>query len=68
MNKLWLKCAGVRAVKTMAQAALSYITIGASMGDIDWRNVISIAIVSGIYSMLTSIAGLPEVKQGEENG
>lgn len=61
----WLKAAGVRAIKTVAQTALGMITVGAAMRDIDWLTVGSVALVAGIYSMLTSIAGLPEVKEGE---
>ena len=62
-TKSWIKCAGVRAVKTMAQTALSLISVGAVMSDIDWIVVGSASLVAGIYSVLTSIAGLPE---GEE--
>ena len=60
-TKKWFKCAGVRAVKTMAQTALSLISVGAVMSDIDWVVVGSASLVAGIYSVLTSIAGLPEV-------
>lgn len=60
-TKNWIKCAGVRAVKTMAQTALSLISVGAVMSDIDWVVVGSASLVAGIYSVLTSIAGLPEV-------
>ena len=57
----WFKCAAVRAIKTVAQTALSFITVGAVLSDINWIVVGSTALVAGIYSMLTSIAGLPEV-------
>lgn len=60
----WLKAAGTRAVKTMAQTALASITVGAAMSDIKWATVASVALVAGIASVLTSLAGLPEV--GEE--
>lgn len=61
--KKWVKCAGVRAVKTMAQAALSLISVGAVMSEIDWIFLGSASLLAGIYSLLTSIAGLPEVKE-----
>ena len=64
----WLKAAGIRALKTAAQTALGLITVGAVMADIDWITVASAAAVAGIYSMLTSIAGLPELKEGDSNG
>ena len=62
-TKNWIKCAGVRAVKTMAQTALSLISVVAVMSDIDWIVVGSASLVAGIYSVLTSIAGLPEVEE-----
>ena len=64
--KNWAKCAGVRALKTMAQTAVSLITVGAAMTEIDWITVGSVSLVAGILSILTSIAGLPEVKDKEE--
>ena len=57
----WLRAALIRAVKTMAQTALGMITIGMGTAEVDWRYVASVAIVAGIYSLLTSVAGLPEV-------
>lgn len=60
----WLRAAGIRAIKTAAQTALGLITVGAIMADIDWLTVGSAALVAGIYSLLTSIAGLPELKEG----
>lgn len=67
MNKIftkeWLTAAGVRALKTIAQTALSMITLGVSFADVDWKIVVSVSLVSGVYSILTSIAtGLPEVE------
>lgn len=62
-TKNWIKCAGVRAVKTMAQTALSLISVGAVMSDINWIVVGSASLVAGIYSVLTSITGLPEVEE-----
>ena len=61
--KKWTKAALVRSAKTMAQTALSLISVGAVMSDINWMMVGSASLVAGIYSMLTSIAGLPEVKE-----
>lgn len=61
----WLKCAGIRAIKTVAQTALGMITIGAAMEEVKWLYIGSVSLVAGIYSMLTSIAGLPEVKDGD---
>ena len=62
----WLKCAGIRAIKTMAQTAIATIGTTTAMGEIDWILVGSTALVAGIISMLTSIAGLPEMKTGQE--
>lgn len=62
-TKKWIKCAGVRAVKTMAQTALSLISVGAVMSEIDWVVVGSASLVAGVYSVLTSVAGLPEVEE-----
>ncbi len=59
----WLKCAGVRALKTVAQTAVSLITVGAAMTEIDWITVGSVSLVAGILSLLTSVAGLPELEK-----
>ena len=61
--KNWIKAAGIRAVKTVAQAAIA--TIGASVvvSEVDWRMVISAALLAGILSLLTSVAGLPELEE-----
>ncbi len=60
---LWLQCAGIRAVKTMAQVALAVIGTGmVGLMDVDWMNITSIAAMAGICSLLTSIGGLPELK------
>ncbi len=59
----WLKAAGVRAVKTFAQTAASLVTVGALISDVDWPMVLSASAVAFIYSILTSLAGLPEVKE-----
>ena len=60
-TKEWLKAAAVRAVKTMAQAAIAMIGTSAVMADIDWKLVLSASVVAAILSVLTSLAGLPEV-------
>ena len=62
MNKKWLKAAGTRSVKTMAQTAVSMLTVGQAVLDVNWVNVLSVSAVAGVISMLTSIAGLPEVE------
>lgn len=61
MSKAWWKAAGIRALKTVAQTAVSMITIGQAVIDVNWVNVLSISAVAGVVSLLTSIAGLPEV-------
>lgn len=62
MDKKWLKAAGVRAIKTIAQTAIATIGTSAVMGDVNWLMVASASILAGILSVLTSIAGLPEVQ------
>ena len=62
MSKKWLKAAGIRAVKTMAQTAVSMLTVGQAVLDVNRINVLSVSAVAGVISMLTSIAGLPEVE------
>ena len=61
--KEWIKAAGIRAVKTMAQAAVASIGVAATMGEVNWLMVGSTAILSGALSMLTSVAGIPEVEE-----
>lgn len=61
-TKKWFKCAGIRAVKTMAQTAIATIGVAAVMGDVNWISVGSASLLSGILSALTSVAGIPEVK------
>lgn len=61
MTKKWWKAAGVRAVKTVAQAAVAAIGTTAMLSEVDWLVVASTALLAGVLSLLTSIAGLPEV-------
>ena len=61
MSKEWWKAAGIRAIKTVAQTAVATIGVSATMNDVDWLLVGSASLLSGILSLLTSIAGLPEV-------
>lgn len=65
-TKEWFKCAAIRALKTIAQTAVSMITIGSALSEIKWGYVASVSIVAGIYSLLTSLAGLPEVESGDQ--
>ena len=61
MSKEWWKAAGIRAIKTVAQTAAATIGVSATMTDVDWLLVGSASLLSGILSLLTSVAGLPEV-------
>lgn len=63
-TKNWAKAAAVRAAKTAAQTALSMITVGQAVMDVNWINVLSVSAVAALVSVLTSVVGLPEV--GEE--
>lgn len=63
--KNWIKAAGVRAIKTVAQTAVATIGTSAVLGDVNWVMVASASALAGILSLLTSVAGLPEVKEGE---
>ena len=59
----WIKAAGIRAVKTIAQAAAAGIGTAAVMGQVDWRYTVSAAVLAGVLSLLTSMAGLPELEK-----
>ena len=60
--KKWLKAAGVRAVKTVAQTAVATVGTSAVLSQVDWKIVVSASVLAGLLSLLTSVAGLPEVE------
>lgn len=64
--KKWAKAAGIRAVKTIAQAAIAGVGTAAAMGQVDWKYVLSASVLAGVLSVLTSIAGVPEVPSETE--
>lgn len=64
----WLKAAGIRAIKTVAQTAVAVIGTSAMLDEVDWLAVLSASALSGVLSLLTSIAGLPEVKKTNTDG
>ena len=70
MNKLlskeWWQAAGTRAIKTFAQTFVGYIAVGMTISEINWLTVVSVAGVSAVLSLCTSIAGLPEIKEEKE--
>ena len=61
--KKWFKYAGIRAIKTVAQTAIATIGTSAVMSDVNWLMVLSASLLAGILSLLTSLAGLPELKE-----
>lgn len=63
MNKTWLKAAGIRALKTVAQAAVAAIGASVMLSEVNWITVASTAALAGVLSILTSVGGLPEVKK-----
>lgn len=67
LNKEWFIAAGKRALHTMAQTALGFITVGAAISDVNWKMMASVSFVAGVVSIFKSIAvGIPEVSQGPE--
>ncbi len=62
----WIKAAGVRAIRTVAQTFVATIGTAAVMGEVNWPMVASASALAGILSLATSVAGLPELKEGEE--
>lgn len=66
--KAWIKKAGIRAIKTVAQAAVAMIGTAAVMQEVDWRMVVSASVLAGVLSLLTSVAGLPELTEEKLNG
>ena len=65
-TKQWLKAAGIRAIKTIAQTAIATISTSAALDEVNWVMVASASALAGILSLLTSIAGLPELEEKEE--
>lgn len=59
----WLKCAVIRAIKTVAETALSMLTVGLAFTEVNWLHVASVSLVAGVISILISIKGLPEVEE-----
>lgn len=66
INAMWFKAAGIRAIKTVAQTAVAMLT-GEMVGivEVNWLNVLSVSAMAGVVSLLTSVAGLPELKEAE---
>lgn len=63
MNKRWWKAAGIRAIKTICQTAVAMIPVGVTIMEVSWTIVAGTAVLAGVVSMLTSVAGLPEVPE-----
>lgn len=66
VNKAWLKAAGIRAIKTVAQTAVATIGTAAVINQVNWLMVVSASALAGVLSMLTSVAGIPEVETKED--
>ena len=64
--KLWIKAAAIRAIKTICQAAIATIGTAVVISEIDWKYIVSASLLAGILSLLTSLAGLPEVEMEEK--
>ena len=64
--KIWMKAAAIRAVKTVAQTAVATVGTAAALGEVNWLMVVSASALAGVLSVLTSIAGLPEVNQAKD--
>jgi len=64
--KKWLKCAGIRAIKTIAQTAVALIPVAVNVTEVDWLVVAGTSLTAGILSLLTSVAGLPEINKEEK--
>ena len=64
--KKWAKCAGIRAVKTVAQTAVATIGTATALGQVDAKLVVSASVLAGVVSLLTSVAGLPECTESTE--
>lgn len=65
-NKNWWKAAGIRAIRTVAQTAIASIPVAVSVVEVNWLHVIGTAVLAGIVSILTSLSGLPEVEEENE--
>ena len=67
LTKAWWRAAGIRALKTFAQAMIGSIAVGAAISEIQWGYILSVSFVAALLSLLTSIAGLPEVEEKEDD-
>ena len=65
-GKIWMKAAAIRAVKTVAQTAVATVGTAAALGEVNWLMVANASALAGVLSVLTSIAGLPEVNQAKD--
>ena len=68
MSKAWWKAAAIRALRTVAQTAVATIGTAVVLESVDWKFVVSAALLAGVLSMLTSLGGLPEVPEEDEDG